>query len=373
VELQSALFMSRFLAFLQAHRWAAATVALLLGGGAWRLARSSGEPANPELSTPVLAVKALNAKSLYFNDTARPWLASWRTDLLRPEVQDPASGPAREFLQAVQSPQLFRQLDRRYRFDALLLVGDPSQYRPLLEHLMETKDWAPAYLDHTSIVFRRDSGAPWEPAQLQELRSHFTEPEELASFLAQAAVKLVALRKADAARPLLEEATRLDESSAEAWNGLAVLHMNRGEWAKALTHTERALEINGRFLPALASKTQILYSTRRFSEAYELSKTLVARQPNDPHLLFYHAKIAHEAHAYKEEAKTLHQLIALAERSGRPTAGYRIYLAQAYASASEAQPAIDEFQRVLADPSISREQRTFAQETLTQIRSRTGL
>jgi hypothetical protein len=77
--------------------------------------------------------------------------------------------------------------------------------------------------------------------------------------------------------------------------------------------------------------------------------------------------------AYKEEAKTLHQLIELAERSGQPTAGYRIYLAQAYASASDAQPAIDEFQRVLADPSISREQRTFAQETLAQIRSRSGL
>jgi tetratricopeptide (TPR) repeat protein len=288
--------MSRILAFLKARRWAAAAVALLLAGGVWWLVGSSRRPANPELTTPLLAVKALNAKSLYFNDAARPWLANWRTDLLRPEVQDPGSGPTREFLQAVQSPQLFRQLDRRYRFDALLLVGDPGQYRPLLEHLLEAKDWAPAYVDHTSIVFRRDGATSWEPRQLDTLRSHFTEPVEVASFLAQAAVKLVALRKGDAALPLLEEATRLDARSAEAWNGLAVLHMHRGEWAKALTHTGRALEIDSRFLPALASKTQILYSTRRFSEAYDLSKTLITRQRNDPHLLFYHAKIAHEAH-----------------------------------------------------------------------------
>jgi hypothetical protein len=69
----------------------------------------------------------------------------------------------------------------------------------------------------------------------------------------------------------------------------------------------------------------------------------------------------------------LQKLIALAEASGQPVTGYRLYLAQAHAAAGEAQPSIDQFRLVLADATISKEQRRFAEETLAQIRSRSGL
>jgi tetratricopeptide (TPR) repeat protein len=121
--------------------------------------------------------------------------------------------------------------------------------------------------------------------------------------LGQTAVKLIALRMLDPAKKLLDEAALLHSRSPDVCNGQALLHMARGEWAPALQAAERALKANPDFLPALASKTQILYASRKFSEAYELSKKLVEREPDEPGLLFYHAKIAHEAHAYRKRQR----------------------------------------------------------------------
>ena len=88
---------------------------------------------------------------------------------------------------------------------------------------------------------------------------------------------------------------------------------------------------------------------------------MVAAQPNDPGLLFYHAKICHQARSFSAEIQTLQRLIERAESEGQPATGYRMYLAQAYAADGQAKPSIEEFKRVLADPAISREQRRFAE------------
>ena len=149
--------------------------------------------------------------------------------------------------------------------------------------------------------------------------------------------------------------------------------MNRGEWTPALTNVDRALALDADFLPALATKTQILYSTKKFSAAYELSRRLIAAYPNDPGLLFYHAKICHEAHAFADEIRTLTRLIERAEAEARPASGYRLYLAQAYAKEGKAQPAIEEFNRVLADADLPKEQRSFAEATLAQVKERAGV
>jgi hypothetical protein len=331
------------------------------------------ETQDPALMTPRLAIEAVPAGSVYFNGPARPWLLTQRPELLTPEDRDTGSERSRSFAQAVQNPKLFRTLDRQNRFSSLLFVGDPSQYRPLLDHLLDTKDWRVAYLDHAGVIFRRGDEGGWNAAQVGGLASRFPQSRDQAIFLAQAATKLVAVREPQAARELLDRATALDPKLPEAWNGLALLHMSRGEWRAALTQAERALAIDDDFLPALASKAQILFSVKKFSDAYEVSKRLVERQPEDPGILFYHAKIAHEAHAYREEVKVLEKLIALAEKDSRPVTGYRIYLAQAHAAAGDAKPSIEQFQLVLADTEITPEQRTFASETLAQIKSRSGL
>lgn len=328
---------------------------------------------SPELATPMLALDALSSRSLYFNAPARPWLLARRPDLVADEARDEKSDRSRGMTQAVQNPRLFRQLDRKYRFDTLLLLGDPSQSRPLIEHLLETKDWKLTYLDHTSLVFKREAPRAWHPGDLAAIRAKLPSQREQTSFLAQAAAKLLALQRAEEGKALLDEAGRLDPRVADVWSGLAIYRMNRGEWNMALGHADRALELDPASLSALASKTQILFSTRKFDEAFTHSGRLIERVPDDPGLLFYHAKIAHEAHAYGQEIQALRRLVELAERDARPASGYRIYLAQAYAADGQAQPSVDEFTRALADPDLSKEQRQFAEELLAQIKSRAGL
>lgn len=329
---------------------------------------------NPLLTTPAIALEALSAKSLYFNATAHPWLATQRPELLTAEDRQDGSPRVRTMAQATQNPKLFRQMDRQTRFDAVLLVGDPSQYRPLLEHLLESQDWTLAYLDHTSLIYRR-GGEPWAAERLAAVRAQLAEAprREQASFLAQAAGKLVAVRQTAAAKGLLEEAQKLGPKLPDVWSATAQYRMARGEWTEALASADRALALDANFLPALASKTQALYSTKRFAEAYDFSKKLIAQRSDDPGLLFYHAKICHEAKAFGEEIRALEKLISLAEAEGRSASGYRIYLAQAYASDGEAEPALAQFRRALEDPELPAEQRKFAYETMMLVKSRAGL
>ena len=335
----------------------------------WRHRNSVPSPA----ATPELAIRPLVSKTLYFNGAARPWIAKLRPDLLMPEARDEKSELSRGLVQAVENPKLFRQLDRKYYFDALLLVGDPSQYRPLIEHLLEAKDWTLTYLDHTSVVYRRDVSPEWKATALDALTPNFPRTKDRAAFFAQAAVRLLAIRRGADAKACLDKAQALDDRLPDIWNGNAIFRMNRGEWTPALTNANRALAIDANFLPALATKTQVLYSTKKFSEAYDLSRRLVEAYPNDPGLLFYHAKICHEAHAFTDEIRTLQRLIDRAESESQPASGYRLYLAQAYAKDGKAQPAIDEFNRVLADADLPKEQRTFAEDTLAQIKERAGV
>ena len=55
----------------------------------------------------------------------------------------------------------------------LLLLAQPPVFVPetvSLDHLLETQDWKLTYLDHTSLVFRRDTTEAWQPERLQALR-----------------------------------------------------------------------------------------------------------------------------------------------------------------------------------------------------------
>lgn len=358
------------------RRWsvvlAVAAVALAVGVIWWR--SGVGRKSNPLLDTPRLALEALEAKVLYFNGPAQPWLLALRPDLLGTENRDVHSAHARRFAQAVANPALFRELDREKRFDTLLFVGDPSQYRALLDHLVERKDFALTYVDHTSVVFKRPA-TPWTTKDLATVRARLGHPSpaEMAEFLARSAAKLAAAHREPEAKALLDEALALDARCVEAWSALAGYQMNRGEFADALIAVDRALSLDAKHLGALATRTQVFYATKRYNEAYALSQRLVAQLPEDPNVLFKHAQIAHEAHAYKTEIATLEKLIALAEIEQRSTTGYRLYLAQAYTAAGDGKPAIENFTRVLADPELPADQRKFSLETIERIKNRTGL
>jgi len=339
------------------------------------ISRGTFSPRNPLLDSPQLAVEALQAQSLYFNGRAKPWLLARRPELLKAEDRDPDSERSRSFPQAVEMPKLFRQLDRAYRFDALFLVGDPSEYKPLLDHLVETKDWTLRYVDHTSLVFRRDGGQPWRVDDFAAVKAHFagSSARDRAEVLAQAALRLLAAKQPEAGKTLLDEASDLAPKEPHVANALAMYYIGRGEWAQASQQVERALSADSDFLPALATRTLLLYGMKRFSEAYDLSSKLIAKVPNDPNLLFYHAKIAHEAHAYQAEVVALGTLIKQAEAEGRPIGGYQIYLGQAFTSMGDAQRAIDAFMLALNDADLPTDQRSFARENIARIKKRSGM
>lgn len=351
----------------------AAILALALAAAWWSL--PAPRKTNPLLTSPQLAIEALKAEPLYFNGPAQPWLLALRPELLSAEDRDLRSERALAFAQAVVNVSLFRQLDRRHRFVTLLFVGDPSQYRALLDHLVETKDFAITYVDHTSIVFRRSAPAVWSLAELAGVRSRLGNlaKGEQAEFLALTAAKLTAAHRETEAKSLLDEALTLTSESAAVWSALAGYRMNRGEFIEALEAADRALRLDGKHLGALAARTQVLYATKRYNEAYALSQRLVARLPDDPNVLFKHGQIAHEAHAYKSEITVLEKLIALADAERRSTTGYRLYLAQAHMAAGQGKPAIENFTRVLADPELPADQRKFAIESVERIKTRTGL
>jgi tetratricopeptide (TPR) repeat protein len=367
--------MHKLWSFLALHRQ---KIALGAGLAALALAvaaafvRPAFHSANPLLTTPTLALEALQAKTLYFNGAARPWLLKQKPDLLTAEDHDDNSERTRSLSQAVLNPKLFRQLDRRYRFEALLLTGDPSQYQPLLDHLLTTKDWTLRYVDSTSLVFRRGEGKRWSLSDLDPIRVRFAGAPagDRAIFLAQTGAKLVAARELEAGKQLLDEALRLDDRLPDAWAGLATYHTARGDWRDALTEVNHALSLDGDFLPALSTKTLLLYGSKQYSAAYELSSRLVREFPDDPNLLFYHAKIAHEARAYKPEIEALLKLIARAEAENRPLSGYQIYLGQAYAKVGDAGRSIDQFMLALDDPDLSDDQRSLVMDNIARIKKK---
>jgi hypothetical protein len=332
------------------------------------------EAISEQLTSPGLLLQAIGQpRSLYFNGSAHPWLLRQRLDVLGAEDKNPLSARCREMAQAVQEPQLFRKLDRESRFDAVLLVGDPSEYPILIKHLRSTGDWSVRYLDHSGILFQRQREQTWTPLELDALRAQFASDAEWGVCLALAAQKMLALGMSEDALVRLDEAARLAPRSAAVWAARAHYHVARSQWHEARAAADCALGFEAKNLSALSALVQIHFAGNRFDEAYRVSGRLVELRPGDPGLLFHHAKVAHQAHAFRAEAEVLERLVRKAEAEGRSSSGYRIYLGQAYAAMSEAAPAAEQFEKVLADPSLSPEQRQFSTETLERIRRRTGL
>ena len=129
--------------------------------------------------------------------------------------------------------------------------------------------------------------------------------------------------------------------------------MALGQWKEAITAADEALLLDKDYVPALACKAQSLYAMKYFSDAYNVSRKLIEELGDDPALLFYHAKIAHEARAYTDEIRTLEKLIKMAEEQQRPAAGYRVYLGQAYATDGQAEPALEQFAQGTRRPGAS--------------------
>ena len=330
-------------------------------------------PSHPNIITPAIAIEALDARSPYFTETARAFITAKKPRWIPANETD---DERRMFLRAEQDPALWRQLDRSRHFDAVLLCGDPSEYRKLLDHLIDTKDWTLSYLDHTSMVFRRPPVKKWDINDFHAPQEKFASYSEAdrASFHTQLGAKLLAIGQPALGKEQFDEALRLDNGSAETWTQLALYESSRGKWNDAMADVEHALKLDPSDNHALTSKAQILYSARHFNEALEISNRLLERAPDNPNVLFFHAKIAHEAHAFEQEIQTLRHLVEIVEqRRNEPVAGFRIYLAQAYAKNGQGPQALEQFEKALAEGGLSDGQLEYINDSMQRIKSRTAL
>ena len=346
-------------------------IAVNLAIGGYFLLRKPAK-ISPEIATPMIAVERLQAKSLYFTPQARACLIADAPQILSPDDKDAQSERSIAFAQAAQNPGLWRRLDRQYHFDTILLSGDPATYYPLLQHLLESGDWTLTYLDHTSLIFQRPPAKPWMPANMETLRRKFNAypVRDQVIFLSQLAGKLSAVTQFTQAKHCIDDAMKLDPKSPEAQTELALYHAHFSQWKEVLAITDAVLAKNKNYRPALETRAQALLATKRFEEALKASDHLMELAPKDPSVLFLHAKIAHENHAYSREVSALQSLIEQTLKLNRSVSGFRIYLGQAFEANGAALPALEQFQGALNAGDLSPEQKKFVRESIERIKSR---
>ncbi len=305
------------------------------------------------------------AKSVYFNAAAVSDALKARPAWLQPDDRVAGSEHVRSLAQAALSPKLFRQLDRQERFDALLLTGDPVQFRALSEHLHKTQDWVLEWVDAWCSVYRRqsDGGLLKEAVLDSAKRWNQASPKVRAAALAAMSERLVAASQLDAAWGVLQLARSAEDKNAAVCTAEGAYRLARGEWTQAVAAADQALKAGGRDRAARSVKAQGLYFSKRYEEAYQLSRELLAEAPEDPVMLFTHAKISHEVRALEEETKILKKLISIAERERRPASWYRVYLGQALAMIGDGAGALEEFDAALADSELPEDQRDFAKSS----------
>jgi Flp pilus assembly protein TadD len=289
-----------------------------------------------------------------------------------PPAFNPASSP--DHARASRVPSLFRQLDRTHRFNAVVLDGDPALHRELAVALREDPGWHLARVDHAAMVFLRGTNARWTPALLEPLAAAWNSrpAEERALLHAALSARLLALGELRLAIAHADAAIEAEPRSPEAHTQRAACAINAARWEEALDHARRATKAEPSHEPARRAEAQALHALGKFDEAHAITSELLRKNPDDPALLFLHARLAHAAKDYSDEIAALRNLVALAGRQELPAAGYRIYLAQALAkrgTADDARHALAEFARALASDDLGADQRRFAEEATARLKN----
>ena len=365
--------MKRFFHFVLRHKL---IVALLLCAAVavayfFTRLRPRRESTNPDVTNPVFAVEYLkkwNPQSLYFTLSAHDYLSAKQPQWIAAHNTPQA---LLDFYHAGQDSNRWRRLDHEFHFDAVMLCGEPSEYLPLLESLVVTRDWTLVYLDHTSIIFRRGPTVrPWTLQDLQALQQRFANYPAIdrAAFLTECASKLLAIGVPGLAKPQLDESLRLDPDSPATLTQMATFDLQTGKAADALAATDRALKLDKTYYYAITARIHILVAMKRFDDALHVSQALVKDHQDDAVVLYSHAMVAHLAHAYTQEIETLKHLIDIVSAQKQSVAGFRVYLAQAYEMDGQAQPALAEFQKALDEGSLSEEQGKLIETQMKSIR-----
>ena len=242
------------------------------------------------------------------------------------------------------NPERWREGFRRAKWNVVLLSGPLGEYRPLLEHLMASPDWHLASVSNQGFLFLYGFSLP--VGSLDETFRRAND-HDTAVYLAQISGNYDAIRRTRDARACLERALALAPNNTIVLSHAATFAAAHKRWQDAIDYSGKALAGNPDLAHAKIVQALALLETGRADRAQELVDQVLLQSPDDPYTLFLSARIRRSLNDYAREAESLEKLVAIGQKTGGPTADYRIYLGQAYARQSLIEPALQNYRAAL--------------------------
>ncbi len=244
----------------------------------------------------------------------------------------------------------WRRLDRELRFDAVAFFGTTAESLTLFAHLLNSDDWNPVWVGNSGCVFQR-----WQSVDSLQQSNY--------PAVAARVRWLLDLKRIEAAAQLLQQLSEsLRERQLVALR--ARIAAEQGEWGQVIQYTQ---QIGAEDSETARIRARALIELGRGREAWHLTRELVRGRAVDGPLLFLHARAARSAKAWNAEIEALEQLIALVESKQAPTGGYKVYLAQAYASAGQAEQALELFRQLADNETLPAAQKEFVAAALAKL------
>lgn len=268
------------------------------------------------------------------------------------------------------SPSIWRESERKQRYEIAIFSGAAQECRPLIEHLLESSDWQLRLVTPYATVFVR-RGATNPPIWLSEKKAEerYLSSKDLAFYFSRVGTRLADLHQYGEARRFFLRAIDLRPESADIQSLYASFLAGRSQWAEAVEHAEIALKKNPEYVPALQVLVQAELAVLGKERGWGYAKRLRAVCGEDPFSVYLYARAANVVGAFGEEERALNELVELAEKHSQPTGAYRLLLGQAYAKQGFAEPALRSIQKALESQELTVEQTLSARNLLDTIRA----
>jgi len=280
--------------------------------------------------------------------------------------KEAALTPTREeSLAAVQDPTSFYRLQRGKHFSAILLSPYPGSMK-LADSLLSSPLWTLSDVSPVGYLFRPIGSAPWQLPKSESLEKIHPDPSERAAWLISTAANLIPLGKRDEAEQLLVMAATTRKQPSLLLSTRASLAASRGQWNEAMILAKESLGKDSGNAAARTIQVRALIECSRGDEALEQARRLVEIIPNQESL-FLLARAANASNDQEEEISSLKRLVALGAKEHQPLGASLTYLGQAYAKNGERGEALRTFQKAIAAPELTDEQRKMIKELMDHI------
>lgn len=268
-----------------------------------------------------------------------------------------------------RDPRLWRAQDRRFRYHAVWLLGQKSDYAPLARHLGESPDWRLAAVDATGLVFLREPKTEeFATEQVQGLSRGLVGGANRAALLSGAALSCLAAQAFSEADEFSRSAVRKSDLSSDTATARSLVLISLGQIDAALEQSALAVRLTPDASAAWQARAECLLHAGRADDAYAAAQRAADLAPGDEGALWLAARAANAARAFQSESEILEQLIQLSEGRGGDAGFYELYLGQSYAKQGLARPALRALEKAAAAPGLTDEQRAEMQEEIARVR-----